>query len=212
MLHIKQFTFSPIQENTYLLWNDNNDAIIIDPGCYDGYEEEELKNFINTSGLKPKLLLNTHCHLDHVFGEKYVAETWGLVAHIHPKEQQMMRLAEASGIMYNLPFKSYAGPFNFLEEGDIIKIGTDELKVLFAPGHSPGHVCFYSESQGFVIGGDVLFSGSIGRTDLPMGNYETLITSIQTQLLSLPDATKVYSGHGPMTTIGKERLSNPFLV
>ena len=212
MLHIKQFTFSPIQENTYLLWNDNNDAIIIDPGCYDGYEEEELKNFINTSGLKPKLLLNTHCHLDHVFGEKYVAETWGLVPHIHPKEQQMMRLAEASGIMYNLPFKSYVGPFNFLEEGDIIKIGTDELKVLFAPGHSPGHVCFYSESQGFVIGGDVLFSGSIGRTDLPMGNYETLITSIQTQLLSLPDATKVYSGHGPMTTIGKERLSNPFLV
>ncbi len=212
MLHIKQFTFSPIQENTYLLWNDNNDAVIIDPGCYDSYEEEELKSFIDSNGLQPKLLLNTHCHLDHVFGEKFVAETWSLVPHIHPKEQQMMRLAEASGVMYNLPFKSYSGSFIFLQEGDIIKLGDDELKVLFAPGHSPGHVCFYSESQGFVIGGDVLFSGSIGRTDLPLGNYETLITSIRTQLLTLPDATKVYSGHGPMTTIGKERLSNPFLV
>jgi hydroxyacylglutathione hydrolase len=212
MLHIKQFTFSPIQENTYLLWNDNNDAVIIDPGCYDSYEEEELKSFIDSNSLQPSLLLNTHCHLDHVFGEKYVAETWSLVPHIHPKEQQMMRLAEASGVMYNLPFKSYSGSFNFLQEGDIIKLGNDELKVLFAPGHSPGHVCFYSESQGFVIGGDVLFSGSIGRTDLPLGNYETLITSIRTQLLTLPDATKVYSGHGPMTTIGKERISNPFLV
>ncbi len=212
MLHIKQFTFSPIQENTYLLWNDNNDAVIIDPGCYDSHEEEELKNFIDSNGLQPKLLLNTHCHLDHVFGEKYVSATWNLVPHIHPKEQQMMRLAEASGVMYNMPFKSYSGAFNFLQEGDIIKLGSDELKVLFAPGHSLGHVCFYSESQGFVIGGDVLFSGSIGRTDLPLGNYETLITSIQTQLLTLPNATKVYSGHGPMTTIGKERISNPFLV
>ena len=116
MLHIKQFTFSPIQENTYLLWNDNNDAVIIDPGCYDSHEEEELKSFIDSNGLQPKLLLNTHCHLDHVFGEKYVSETWNLVPHIHPKEQQMMRLAEASGVMYNMPFKSYVGTFNFLNE------------------------------------------------------------------------------------------------
>ncbi|MES2775470.1 MAG: MBL fold metallo-hydrolase [Bacteroidota bacterium] len=212
MLHIHSFTFSPIQENTYLLWNDDKDAVIIDPGCYDSYEEQELKSFIDEKGLRPIMLLNTHCHLDHVFGVKWVAATWDLIPHIHAKEQQMMRLAEASGVMYNLPFKSYSGPFNFLQEGDIIKLGNDELKVLFAPGHSPGHVCFYCKAQDFVIGGDVLFNGSIGRTDLPLGNFETLITSIRTQLLTLPDETKVYSGHGPVTTVGREWNTNPFLV
>jgi len=212
MLHIKQFTFSPIQENTYVLWNDDKDTVIIDPGCYHNYEEVELKNFVLTNQLRPKLLLNTHCHLDHVFGEKFVADTWQLVPHIHTREQQVLRLAEASGQMWGMPFKSYTGVLNFLQEGDIIKLGNDELKVLFTPGHSPGHVCFYSEKQGFVVGGDVLFSGSIGRTDLPGGNMETLLHSIRTQLMVLPNDTKVYSGHGPATTIGIEKKHNPFLV
>ena len=212
MLYIKQFTFSPIQENTYLLWNDNSDAVIIDPGCYERYEEEELKGFIDKNHLVPRMLLNTHCHLDHVFGEKYVADTWSLVPHIHPNEQKVLSFAEASGKMWGMPFETYEGPLNFFKEGDIIKLGSDELKVLFAPGHSPGHVCFYCASQGFVIGGDVLFSGSIGRTDLPGGNLEVLMKSIRTQLMVLPDETKVYSGHGPVTTVGEERRNNPFLV
>jgi len=212
MWHIHQFTFSPIAENTYLLWNDNNDAVIIDPGCYDNYEKEALKDFIENKGLLPKLLLNTHCHLDHVFGEKFVADTWALVPHIHTNEQQVLRLADAAGKMWGMPFENYSGPLNFIGDGDLINLGSDELKVLYAPGHSPGHVCFYNASQGFVIGGDVLFNGSIGRTDLPGGNFDVLINSIRTQLFTLPDETKVYSGHGPVTTIGKEKMSNPFLV
>ncbi|MEO7312011.1 MAG: MBL fold metallo-hydrolase [Chitinophagaceae bacterium] len=212
MLNIHAFTFSPIQENTYLLWNDDKEAIIIDPGCYHSYEEEELKSFIEGKGLKPVLLLNTHCHLDHVFGEKYVAATWNLVPHIHPNEQQVLRFAEASGKMWNMPFENYTGPMEFLKEGDIIKLGADELNVLFAPGHSPGHVCFYVPAQNFLIGGDVLFQGSIGRTDLPGGNFDVLMESIQTQLMTLPDNTRVYSGHGPATTIGAERKTNPYLM
>ena len=212
MWHIQSFTFSPIQENTYLLWNENKEAVIIDPGCYHSYEAEQLKSFIEEHGLQPKLLLQTHCHLDHVFGLQYVAATWALIPYIHTNEQQVFRFAEASGIMYNLPFEVYKGAFNFLTAGDLFKLGEDELQVLFAPGHSPGHVCFYNQHQGFIIGGDVLFSGSIGRADLPGGDIEVLLQSIRTQLLTLPNETKVYSGHGPMTTIGKERASNPYLV
>lgn len=211
MLKIKAFVFSPIQENTYLLYNESKDCIIIDPGCYFPEEKDELKAFITQSGLRPQMLLNTHCHLDHVFGNKYLAETYGLTLQLHEKEKTMLDFAPASGLMYEMPFDNYGGDFIFLKEGDTIVLGEDELKVIEAPGHSPGHICFYCAKQNFIISGDVLFNRSIGRTDLPGGDYETLLNNIRTKLFTLPDETVVYSGHGPVTTIGEEKKYNPFL-
>jgi hydroxyacylglutathione hydrolase len=211
MLKIASFIFSPIQENTYLLYDEFNNCAVIDPGCYYDAEKEQLVGFIQKSGLQPKLLLNTHCHLDHVFGNKYIAETFGLVAQIHEKEKAVLEFAPTSGLVYNLPFDNYTGEFIFLKEGDKVVIGADELRVIEAPGHSPGHICFYCAKQNFLIGGDVLFNRSIGRTDLPGGNHEQLIKNIREKLFVLPDETVVYSGHGEPTTIGEEKLQNPFL-
>jgi hydroxyacylglutathione hydrolase len=157
------------------------------------------------------MLLNTHCHLDHVFGNKFVAEKYGLTLRLHEKELPVLQFAPASGLMYNMPFDNYTGEYIFLTPGDILKLGTDELKVLFTPGHSPASICFYCQKQSFVIGGDVLFKQSIGRTDLPGGDFDTLVNSIKTQLFVLPDETKIYSGHGPVTSIGNEKKYNPFL-
>ncbi len=211
MLKIKSFVFSPIQENTYLLYNELNECLIIDPGCYFPEEKDELKGFITKSGLLPRMLLNTHCHLDHVFGNKFVAETWGLILNLHEKEKKLLDYAPTSGLMYNMPFDNYAGDYRYLKEGDIVKIGEDELDVIEAPGHSPGHICFYCAKQHFIISGDVLFNRSIGRTDLPGGDHETLLKNIREKLFVLPDVTVVYSGHGPVTTIGEEKKYNPFL-
>jgi glyoxylase-like metal-dependent hydrolase (beta-lactamase superfamily II) len=211
MFYIKSFTFSPIRENTYVLYNDDKNCIIIDPGCYFDEEKNELSQFINTQKLVPKMLLNTHCHLDHVFGNKFVSEKYQLIPAIHELEKEMLEYAPVSGLMYEMPFENYEGELNFLKEGDSINIGDDELKVLFTPGHSKGSVSFYCAKQDFLISGDVLFFRSIGRTDLPGGNHETLIKSIREQLFILPDNTVVYSGHGQQTTIGEEKKSNPFL-
>jgi hydroxyacylglutathione hydrolase len=211
MLKIKSFVFSPIQENTYLLYDEFKNCAIIDPGCYFDAEKEQLTSFIAQSGLQPKMLLNTHCHLDHVFGNKYVAETYGLTLQLHEKEKPVLDFAPTSGLMYNIPFDNYTGEFIYLNEGDTITIGNDKLVVIEAPGHSPGHVCFYSATQNFLMGGDVLFNRSIGRTDLPGGNHQTLLNSIRTKLFVLPDATVVYSGHGAATTIGEEKRENPYL-
>ena len=211
MLKIKSFVFSPIQENTYLLYNEFNECLIIDPGCYFPEEKDELKAFITQSGLTARMLLNTHCHLDHVFGNKFIAETYELTLQLHDKEKHMLELAPTSGLMYDMPFDNYVGEYIYLKEGDIVKLGDDELKVIEAPGHSPGHICFYCAKQNFVISGDVLFNRSIGRTDLPGGNLETLLKNIREKLFVLPDETIVYSGHGPVTTIGEEKSENPFL-
>lgn len=211
MLTVKSFTFSPIQENTYVLYNEQKQCCIIDPGCYFPEEREELKTGIEKTGLIPVLLLNTHCHLDHVFGNKFVHDTWGLTLHLHEKEKQVLDFASQSGLMYQLPFDNYEGPLVYLKEGNSIKIGGDELEIRFTPGHSPGSISFYHEAGGFIIGGDVLFNGSVGRTDLPGGNMATLVNSIQTQFFTLPDETKVYSGHGPVTTVGFEKMNNPFV-
>jgi hydroxyacylglutathione hydrolase len=159
----------------------------------------------------PVLLLNTHCHLDHIFGNKFVYDTWGLSLHLHPLEKPVLDNAPAAGEEWNLPFDNYRGPLVYFKEGEKIQIDGDELEIRFVPGHSPGHVCFYYRAKGFVIGGDVLFNKGIGRTDLPGGDFDTLINSIQKQFFTLPDATIVYSGHGPSTTIGDERANNPFL-
>lgn len=211
MLSVRAFTFNPVEENTYVLYNEQNQCCIIDPGCYFPEERDELKTAIEKSGLTPILLLNTHCHLDHVFGNKFIHDTWGLTLHIHEKEKPVLDFAEAAGAMWQMPFENYEGEIIFVKEDEKIKIGNDELQVRFVPGHSRGSIIFYNEDAGFVIGGDVLFNMSIGRTDLPGGDYDTLINSIQTQLFTLPDETKVYSGHGPMTTIGFEKMNNPFV-
>ena len=211
MLTVKAFSFNPVEENTYVLYNEKKECCIIDPGFYFPAEREKFKGFIEETNLQPTLLLNTHCHLDHVFGNKFVHDTWGLSLHIHEKEKQMLDLAPASGEMWQLPFENYEGELIFIKETSGIKIGNDELEIRFAPGHSPGHVCFYDEADGFAISGDVLFHGSIGRTDLPGGDFHTLINSIQTQLFTLPDETKIYCGHGPMTTVGFEKMNNPFV-
>jgi glyoxylase-like metal-dependent hydrolase (beta-lactamase superfamily II) len=210
MLKIKVFIFSPIQENTYVLYNESNQCIIIDPGSYFPEEKDELTGFITQNGLTAEMLLNTHCHLDHVFGNKHIGDTFGLTLQIHEKEKTMLDLAPTSGLMYDMPFDNYASELKYLKEGDIIKLGDDELKVIEAPGHSPGHICFYCEAQNFIISGDVLFNRSIGRTDLPGGDHDTLIKSIKEKLYVLPGETIVYSGHGPTTTINEEKLHNPF--
>lgn len=211
MLHVKSFTFNPVEENTYVLYNDQKHCCIIDPGCYFPEERDRLKTDIEKTGLQPILLLNTHCHLDHVFGNKFVHETWGLPLHLHEKEKPMLDFAPESGRMWQLPFDNYAGPLVYLKEGALISIGSETLEVRFTPGHSPGSVSFYHEAGRFIIGGDVLFNGSVGRTDLPGSDFDTLVNSIQTQFFTLPDETLVYSGHGPVTSIGFEKMNNPFV-
>lgn len=211
MLRIKQFTFSPVQENTYVIYGEQGDCCIVDPGCYFGNERNELKEFIQETGLSPKYLLNTHCHLDHVFGNKFVHDTWGLTLHLHEKEKVVLDYAPVSGVNWGLPFDNYKGDLIYLREGDTIRLGDDKFDVLFTPGHAPGHISFYCAAQNFILSGDVLFRGSIGRTDLPGGNFDTLAQSIREQLYTLPDETIVYSGHGPETTIGQEKKTNPYV-
>ena len=211
MIQLHMYTFSPVQENTYLLWNEKGETIIIDPGCYFTAEQETLRQLSTDNNLKPVQLINTHCHLDHVFGNKYIAENFGLTLHLHQKEQAVLAYAPTSGLMYNMPFDNYQGPFNLLKEGDAITLGEDQMTCFETPGHSPGSLCFYSKSQGFIIGGDVLFKRGIGRTDLPLGNHQTLLNSIRQKLFVLPPETIVYPGHGPSTTIGEEIRENPFL-
>jgi hydroxyacylglutathione hydrolase len=212
MLQIKVLTFNPVQENTYVLYNEFSECIIIDPGCYYDKEKEELKSFIDKEKLQPKILLNTHCHLDHVFGNKFISEAYQLTLQIHAKEEELLKMAPASGLMFNLPFDNYKGELIFIKEGEIVSLRDDKLEVIHAPGHSPGSICFYCEKQKFIIGGDVLFYNSIGRTDLPGGSHDDLVRNIKEKLFKLPGDVKVYPGHGPETTIGEEIKSNPFLM
>ncbi|MBS1667995.1 MAG: MBL fold metallo-hydrolase [Bacteroidetes bacterium] len=211
MLTVKQFIFNPIQENTYVLYNQKDACCIIDPGCYFESERNVLKEFIEENKLIPKLLLNTHCHLDHVFGNKFIYDEYTLPLHLHPNEEPVLQYAPEAGLRWSMPFENYRGELIFLQDGEIIKLDDDELKVLLTPGHSPGSVCYYCEAQKFVIGGDVLFRMSIGRSDLPGGDFRTLVQSILEKLFTLPDDVKIYSGHGEPTTIGFEKMNNPFL-
>ncbi len=198
-------------ENTFVLYNENKQACIIDPGCYFSAEKVQLEGFISSLSLKVDYLLLTHAHLDHVFGLKWAADTYGLQPLLHQHELKVLERGPVMASMYGMPFPAYEGAVSLIAGGDIIRLGTDELQVIEAPGHSPGHVCFYCAAQGFVIAGDVLFQRSIGRTDLPGGNHETLLNSIRTRLFVLPDDTIVHCGHGPGTTIGEEKRFNPFL-
>lgn len=212
MLTVQAFTFNPMQENTYVLYNEKKDCCIIDPGCYFATEEQKLLGFIHENGLKPRFLLNTHCHLDHIFGNKLVHRTYGLSLHLHQLEEPVLRFGPATAQLWQLPLDQYDGELKFLSEGDPVALGEDELHVLFTPGHSPGSICFHNRAGKFVIGGDVLFQGSIGRTDLPGGSYEQLAVSMRERILPLDDDIAVLPGHGSNTTIGRERRTNPFIL
>jgi glyoxylase-like metal-dependent hydrolase (beta-lactamase superfamily II) len=211
MIKIDFFTFNPLGENTYLLTNEKQEALIIDPGFYFAEEENTFKNFISDHNVKPVQLLNTHCHLDHVFGNEWVRKNYGLELYIHEGEKKVLEFAPATGNMYGLGFTNYKGAFHFIDEGDKIFLGDDEIEILFTPGHSPASICFYCRAQNFIIGGDVLFNESIGRFDLPGGDEQTLYKSIREKLYVLPDETIVYPGHGEPTTVGHEKKYNPFV-
>jgi hydroxyacylglutathione hydrolase len=212
MTQVKSFTFNPFSENTYVLFDDiSRDAIVIDPGCYTTNEQKQLQKFITDNKLIIKRLINTHCHLDHVFGNRFVEETYGVELEAHRAELPVLARAHVAGDMFGTPFLPQE-PFSvFIEDGAEIRLGDAVFTAILAPGHSPGSLCFYNAEEGFLIGGDVLFFRSIGRTDLPLGSHAQLIESITTRLFALPDATKVYCGHGQATTIGYERYNNPFL-
>ena len=211
MINVHYFTFNGFQENTYILYDETKECVIIDPGCYAHEEQKELSQFITDNQLKPVKLLNTHCHIDHVLGNNYVASTYQIGLEMHKNDLPTLHATPEYGHMYGFHIDKSPEPSQFLDEGDIIKFGNAELSIVYAPGHAPGHIVFISVEDKFIIGGDVLFYQSIGRTDLPGGDYNTLITSIKTKILTLPDDYKVYTGHGPSTTIGFERKHNPFL-
>ena len=212
MIEVETFTFNNFEENTYLLFDQTKECIIIDPGCYDSTEQIALKSFIEKNSLNPTRLINTHCHIDHVLGNQFVAKTWGLDLEIHPSDLPTLNSVKTYCQLYGFHnYEESPDPSVFLNEGDIIKFGHHQLEVLFTPGHAPGHIVLYCDKHQFVIGGDVLFQNSIGRTDLPGGDYDTLIRSIKEKLLTLDDKTIVYCGHGPNTTIGTEKRYNPFL-
>ena len=212
MIKIQTFTFNPFQENTYLLYDETKECIIIDPGCYEKAEQELLKNFVEENKLKPVKLINTHCHIDHVLGNKFVADTWGLNLEIHELDLPLLHSVKDYCNAYGFnQYEESPEPSNFLKEGEQVRFGNSFLDILFTPGHAPGHITLHSPEQKFVISGDVLFQMSIGRTDLPGGDYDTLINSIKTVLLSLSKETQVFSGHGPSTNIGFEKANNSFL-
>lgn len=210
-MNITCLTFNAFQENTYLLHDDTRECVVIDPGCYEKEEREQLKQYIAENNLKVVRLLNTHCHIDHVLGNKFVADTYNVGLEIHPQDEQTLRAVPAYASSYGFPQYAEVLPTSFLEEGDRVKFGNTELQVFFTPGHAPGHIVFYNGPEKICIGGDVLFQGSIGRTDLPGGDFDTLITNIREKMFALPDEVTVYPGHGPETTIGYEKRHNPFL-
>lgn len=211
-MEIAIFTFNPFAENTYVLYDGTKDCVIIDPGCSNEAEQIELSNFIQQQELTPVHLINTHCHIDHVLGNKYVSEKYNLPLSSHEGEKVVLAMQPQVSQMYGIPYDPSPEITVTLSEGDEVVFGRSSLKVLYTPGHSPASISLYNEATLQLIAGDVLFDGSIGRTDLPGGDYNTLISSIKNKFLPLDDKVIVYSGHGEVTSIGKERRSNPFLT
>ena len=212
MLQLKSFTFGPFQENTYILWDETDEAVIIDPGNTSSSENQQIKNFLADKNLKLTRLLLTHGHVDHIAGNKFILDTYGLLPEVNKNDLPLIENHGTIASMYGIPCDVSPLPKSFLNESELIKFGNTTFEMLFTPGHSPGSITFYNRENNFIICGDVLFYGSIGRTDLPGGDYDTLINAIKTKLFPLGDEVKVYNGHGPATTIGHERICNPFLV
>ena len=212
MLHLKSFCFNPFQQNTYLLYDDKGSTFIIDPGNYTAEENQLLKTFTEEKKLNLTRLILTHAHIDHILGNKFIYDTYGLLPEVHEKDLFFIERMPQSAAMYGLNVEPSPFPKLFLKEGDQLALGNYVFECIYTPGHSPGSLSFYNKENKLLIGGDVLFRGSIGRSDLPMGNHETLITSIKEKLLILGDDVTVYSGHGPSTKISIEKQSNPFLI
>ncbi|MBI4946964.1 MAG: MBL fold metallo-hydrolase [Bacteroidetes bacterium] len=212
MIQIQAFTFNPFEENTYILYDETKECVIIDPGCYNDHERQELADFIKSEELKPVKLLNTHGHIDHVCGNSFVAKKYNIGLEMHKEDLQALHSLPQVSHLYGLNAEESIEPTVFLNEGDIIKFGNSSLEIFFIPGHSPGSICFVSKEDRFVIGGDVLFHGSIGRTDLPGGDHEALLLNIREKLFVLGDDFIVFPGHGEQTSIGFEKKYNPFLV
>jgi hydroxyacylglutathione hydrolase len=211
MLRLESFVFNPFQENTYLLINEKNECWIIDPGMYDSTETNQLYDFVESHRLQPQAIINTHAHIDHVFGVQGLKDKYGIPFMMHEKDMPVLNGAAGSAAIFGLQFSGIPEVENFIKEGEQLMLGDDLLEVRFTPGHSPGSIVFYYPDGGWLVAGDVLFNGSIGRTDLPGGNFDTLIRSIKQELFTLPDGTAVYPGHGPSTRIGDEKVYNPFL-
>lgn len=212
LTNITSFCFNPFQENTYIISHKNNDCWIIDPGCYTLQEQKILTSYIEKQDLKPVKLLNTHCHLDHIYGNKFICNEYHLELGIHEKELNILHHAQMAARMFGVKIPEPCEPAYFINENDKLLLNDVNFNILHTPGHSPGSICFVNNEEKYAVVGDVLFAGSIGRTDLPSGDYNTLIKSIKTKLLILDDATVIFNGHGPSTSIGAEKKSNPFLI
>ncbi|MEA4841439.1 MAG: MBL fold metallo-hydrolase [Bacteroidales bacterium] len=211
-MKIQHFTFNPFQENTYIVYNEEKEAIIIDPGCYSEKEESILNEFIVSNNLKVKLLVNTHLHIDHCFGNAFVERTYHVKAFANREDEFLLKDMAGQAKMFGIPLRHAASSLeNYIHENDKFILGSEIFEAFQIPGHSPGSVVLYNAKSGCVFVGDVLFQGSIGRSDLQKGNYQSLIEGIREKLLTLPDETVVYCGHGPTTTIGHEKANNPFI-
>jgi glyoxylase-like metal-dependent hydrolase (beta-lactamase superfamily II) len=211
MITVKTFVFNAFQENTYLLFDDTKSCIIVDPGMNSSDEQKSLTEYIGQNNLKPIAMINTHCHVDHVLGCNFVKNKYQIPFYIHPEEKPILDNAISFGEFFGLQVDAPPPADKFLEQGENYTFGHSEIQILHIPGHSPGSITLYSVADKFAITGDVLFNGSIGRTDLPGGDYQTLINHIKSRLLVLPREVVAYPGHGPYTTIGDEYDTNPFL-
>ena len=211
MLQVKRFVFNSFQVNTYIVFNEKGSCAIIDAANDSDTEDRMLADFIEKNGLKPVYLLNTHAHIDHILGNDFVAEKYGLQLAADFDGNKYLDRSKEQAVMFGFRLKAVVKPNIALSDKQTLMLDEDRLQVLLAPGHADGSLCFYSEADGFVITGDVLFDHSIGRTDLPGGSFETLQKSIITQLYTLPDETIVFPGHGPQTTIGIEKRENPYV-
>lgn len=213
MLKVNTFTFNNFKENTYLIFDSKSKELaIIDPGCMDTVERSFLLNFIKSYKLVPKYLLNTHCHLDHIYGNSWVANHFNLKLHAHTLETENIKRAKMGAQLYNVPTPDHKEIDEFIDHDFTFMLGDYNINTLFTPGHSKGHLSFYSPDFNFVVSGDVLFEGSVGRTDLNGGDFNILTQSIRNVLYKLPENTKVYPGHGNSTTIKEEKMSNPFVT
>ncbi|HQC06835.1 MAG TPA: MBL fold metallo-hydrolase [Kaistella chaponensis] len=210
MLHIKSFAFNPFSENTYIVFNENKNAFIIDPGDFSEVENNILNQFIIDNELKVQNILLTHAHIDHVLGLQKAFDKYKVPILMHELEKEILDRNPMDANRFGFFFKPFEGEISYLNENEIISLDDDDFKILHVPGHSPGHIAFYSEAQKFIISGDVLFEGSIGRTDLYKGDAQELLKSIREKLFILEDETKVYNGHGNPTTVGFEKSYNPF--
>jgi len=212
-MQYKTFIFSPFQENTYVLYDETGECIVIDPGNFSSEENNKLNAFFKDNNLKLVAVITTHNHLDHIFGLKYLVDTYKVDFVCHENEIPWIDNFKATCNGYGLDIDyNPPKPTKLIENGEVFKFGNTELEVILVPGHSAGGLAFYNKKTGVLFCGDILFQGSIGRTDLPGGNYDQLISGIKEKLLILPDETNIFSGHGPNTTIADEKISNPYLV